>query len=168
MADLLLLVLDRLLEGLSIRGGERTRHIVEDRRRDRLRHVAEILRVHREEQFHQRLLRSGFDEPLAYHARDLDERTACLLGARLFPHQATVVGRKRLEDERQVRAVHRAHAFAQLSEILSMLQALEKIAFRPFLPMGQRFQHAVLVEQTCDLVEALLKTRFGANGHAEW
>ena len=114
---------------------------------------------------HQRLLWRGLDEPLAHHARDLDEGTACLLGARLFPHQATVVGRKGLEDERQVRAVHRAHAFAQFSEILSMLQALEEIAFRPFLPMRQRLEHAVLVEQTRDLVEALLKTRFGANGH---
>ncbi len=44
-----------------------------------------------------------------------------------------------------------------------MLQALEEIAFRPFLPVRQRLEHAVLVEETRDLVEALLKTRFGSN-----
>ena len=58
------------------------------------------------------------------------------------------------EHERQVGAVHRAHALPQFGEVLSMLQALEEIALRSFLAMRQRFEHAVLVEQTRHLVEA--------------
>ena len=61
--------------------------------------------------------------------------------------------------------MHRAHALAELGQVLSMLQALEEIAFRTFLAMRQRFEHAMLVEQTRHLVEALLQTRFGSDGH---
>jgi len=58
--------------------------------------------------------------------------------------------------------VHRANALAQLGQILSMLQAFEEIAFRSFLAMGQRFEHAMFVEETRHLVKALLQTRFGS------
>ena len=49
-----------------------------------------------------------------------------------------------------------------------MLQAFEQIALRAFLAMRQRLEDAMLVEQPRDVVEALLKARFGPDGcHSE-
>jgi hypothetical protein len=103
------------------------------------------------------------DEPVADDARDLDERAAGLFRCRLLPHQPAIVWRKGLEHEREISTVHRPHALAELGQVLAMLEALEKIALGTLLAMRQRFEHAVLVEQTRHFVEALLKTRFGSD-----
>jgi hypothetical protein len=50
----------------------------------------------------------------------------------------------------------------QLDEVLTMLQAFEQVSLGTFLAMDQRFEDAMPVEHTRDVVEALLKTGFGA------
>jgi hypothetical protein len=44
-----------------------------------------------------------------------------------------------------------------------MLQVFDEVAARPFLSMGQRFQHAMLFEQLSDLNEPSLQPLLGVH-----
>src|SRR5688572_496684 len=166
MADLFLVVLNRLLERLPIGGRERSGDPVEDFGRNRIGDVAQILRIQSQEQLHEKIVYRRFDQPLADDAGDLHEGQSGLLRTRLLPHQATIVRWKRLEHEREVGAVHGPHTLVELGQVLPMLQALEQVALRPLLAVRERVEHAVLLEHTCHVLEALAKTRFGSNcGH---
>jgi hypothetical protein len=164
MTDLFLVVLNRLLECLPVGGLERARDLAEDLLRDRFRDVAEILGIERQQQLNEGAARRRFDEPIANNAGDLDEGETRLFLRGLLPDQPPIVRRKGFEDERKVRAVHRADALSQFGEVLSMLQALEEIPLRPLLAMGQGLKDAMLVEETRHLVECLLETCFGSDG----
>ena len=167
MAYLLFLVLDRLLVRLPVGGLELARDDGQGPMRDRVRYIAEIFRIERQEQTYERVLRRLLDEPLADDARDLDESTSSLFGRRLLLHQTTIVRPQGLEHEGEIGAVHGAHELPELGQVLSVLQAFEEIAFRALLTMHQRFEHAMLVEQTRHLVETLLQTRFRSDRHGK-
>src|SRR5262245_5099320 len=167
MTDLILFVPNRLLEGLPVSGLERARDLIEDLLRDRFRDIAKVLGIEHQQQLNERVARRRFAEPIANDAADFDEGKGCLFLRGLLPDQPSIVGREGLEHEREVSSVHRSHEPAQFGQVLSMLQDLEEIPLRPFLAMCQRFEDAMLVEQTRDLVETLLETFFRSKG-AHW
>ena len=47
-----------------------------------------------------------------------------------------------------------------------MLQPFEQVAFGPFLPVGERLEHAMRLEQAAHLLESILQLAFGTvDGH---
>ena len=101
------------------------------------------------------------DQPRPDDSRHLNEHQACPVGRNLIPHRRAIVGRQRLEHERHVGGVHRPQALVQFDQVLTMLEAFEQVALGALLPMGERFEDAVTVEQPRDLVETLLQAGLG-------
>ncbi len=56
--------------------------------------------------------------------------------------------------------MHHAQALAELGDVLTMLQLFEQVALRTLLLVRHRFEHAMTVEQTHDLAEAVREPRF--------
>ena len=52
----------------------------------------------------------------------------------------------------------------QLGQVLPVLQALEQVAPRPFLPVGERFENLVPFEQPRNVGQAGLQARLRADG----
>jgi len=53
--------------------------------------------------------------------------------------------------------MHRPDALVELGQVLAVLQLLEEIAARPFLPLGQRLEQTMAIQQLRDFRKACLK-----------
>jgi hypothetical protein len=99
---------------------------------------------------------------MKHRLRHFGEHRASALGIELLPDRPSIVRRQRFERKRDVRRVHRLKASLQLDQVLPMLKAFQQVALGSLLTLGKVIEDPVFVEQTSDLVEALLQPRVGA------